>query len=93
MFGAAALFVFLVLVAQYESWTLPLAIVMIVPMCLLASVTGLLARGMPPRDALVAAVYLHGLAGDLATARLGEESLVASDLVESLPDAFAALRD
>jgi hydrophobe/amphiphile efflux-1 (HAE1) family protein len=47
VFGAAALFVFLVLVAQYESWTLPLAIVMIVPMCLLASVTGLLARGMP----------------------------------------------
>jgi len=47
VFGAAALFVFLVLVAQYESWKLPLAIFLIVPMCLLASVTGLLARGMP----------------------------------------------
>jgi hydrophobe/amphiphile efflux-1 (HAE1) family protein len=47
VFGAAALFVFLVLVAQYESWKIPLAIVLIVPMCLLASVTGLLARGMP----------------------------------------------
>ena len=47
VFGAAALFVFLVLVAQYESWKLPLAIVLIVPMCLLASVTGLLVRGMP----------------------------------------------
>ena len=47
VFGAAALFVFLVLVAQYESWTLPLAIILIVPMCLLASITGLLARGMP----------------------------------------------
>ncbi len=47
VFGAAALFVFLVLAAQYESWTLPLAVVMIVPMCLLASVTGLLMRGMP----------------------------------------------
>jgi hydrophobe/amphiphile efflux-1 (HAE1) family protein len=47
VFGAAALFVFLVLVAQYESWKLPMAIVLIVPMCLLASVTGLLARGMP----------------------------------------------
>jgi hypothetical protein len=45
-FGAAALFVFLVLAAQYESWNLPLAVVMIVPMCLLASVTGLLWRGM-----------------------------------------------
>ncbi|NBB10210.1 efflux RND transporter permease subunit [Pseudomonas sp. SLFW] len=47
VFGAAALFVFLVLVAQYESWRLPLAIVLIVPMCILASVTGLMARGMP----------------------------------------------
>lgn len=47
IFGAAALFVFLVLVAQYESWELPLAIILIVPMCPIASVTGLLARGMP----------------------------------------------
>jgi hydrophobe/amphiphile efflux-1 (HAE1) family protein len=47
VFGAAALFVFLVLVAQYESWKLPLAIVLIVPMCILASVTGLAVRGMP----------------------------------------------
>lgn len=47
VFGAAALFVFLVLVAQYESWKLPLAIVLIVPMCILASVTGLAIRGMP----------------------------------------------
>jgi multidrug efflux pump len=47
VFGAAALFVFLVLAAQYESWNLPLAVVMIVPMCLLASVTGLLWRDMP----------------------------------------------
>ena len=46
VFGAAALFVFLVLAAQYESWKLPLAVVLIVPMCLLASVTGLLERGM-----------------------------------------------
>jgi hydrophobe/amphiphile efflux-1 (HAE1) family protein len=47
VFGAAALFVFLVLVAQYENWKLPLSIVSILPMCLLASVTGLLSRGMP----------------------------------------------
>ena len=46
IFGASALFVFLVLAAQYESWTLPLANFLIVPMCLLASVTGLLIRGM-----------------------------------------------
>jgi hydroxyethylthiazole kinase-like uncharacterized protein yjeF len=55
-------------------------------------VGAMLARGLPAPDALVAAVYLHGSAGDLAAARLGEESLIASDLIESLPDAFAALR-
>ncbi|MEM5314560.1 multidrug efflux RND transporter permease subunit [Paraburkholderia sp. JHI869] len=47
IFGVAALFVFLVLAAQYESWKTPLAIVLIVPMCLLASSTGLHVRGMP----------------------------------------------
>jgi hydrophobe/amphiphile efflux-1 (HAE1) family protein len=46
VFGAAALFVFLVLAAKYESWRVPLAVVLIVPMCLLASVSGLLFRGM-----------------------------------------------
>ena len=45
VFGAAALFVFLVLAAQYESLKIPLAVVLIVPMCLLASVTGLRLRG------------------------------------------------
>jgi HAE1 family hydrophobic/amphiphilic exporter-1 len=38
-------FVFLLLAAQYESWTLPLAVILIVPMCLLAGVSGLLFRG------------------------------------------------
>src|SRR5207253_394067 len=46
IFGAAALFVFLVLAAKYESWKLPLSVVLIVPMCLLASVSGLLFRGL-----------------------------------------------
>jgi hydrophobe/amphiphile efflux-1 (HAE1) family protein len=47
IFGASALFVFLVLAAQYESWKVPLAIVLIVPMCLLAATTGLNIRTMP----------------------------------------------
>jgi hydrophobe/amphiphile efflux-1 (HAE1) family protein len=46
IFAASVLFVFLVLAAQYESWSLPLSVVLIVPMCLLAAVTGLLLRGM-----------------------------------------------
>jgi ADP-dependent NAD(P)H-hydrate dehydratase / NAD(P)H-hydrate epimerase len=48
----------------------------------------LLARGLEPADALAAAVYLHGLAGDVAAERVGQESLVASDVIEALPEAF-----
>jgi multidrug efflux pump len=46
VFGAAVVFVFLLLAAQYESWGLPFAVVLIVPMCLLAAVSGLMLRGM-----------------------------------------------
>nr|MDJ0514562.1 efflux RND transporter permease subunit [Methyloceanibacter sp.] len=46
VFLAAVVFVFLLLAAQYESWGLPLAVILIVPMCLLAAVSGLLLRGM-----------------------------------------------
>jgi multidrug efflux pump subunit AcrB len=42
MFGLAVVFVFLVLAAQYESWALPLAVILVVPMCLLCSIAGVL---------------------------------------------------
>ncbi|MDF1748611.1 MAG: multidrug efflux RND transporter permease subunit [Alphaproteobacteria bacterium] len=45
VFGAAVLFVFLLLAAQYESWLLPLAVILIVPMCLLAAMLGVNFRG------------------------------------------------
>ncbi|ALK08726.1 efflux RND transporter permease subunit [Blastochloris viridis] len=45
-FVLGVVFVFLVLAAQYESLTLPLAVILIVPMCLVASITGILLRGM-----------------------------------------------
>jgi hydrophobe/amphiphile efflux-1 (HAE1) family protein len=44
-FVLAVVFVFLVLAAQYESLTLPLAIVLIVPMCLVAAISGVIMRG------------------------------------------------
>ena len=63
VFAAAVVFVFLLLAAQYESWVLPLAVILIVPMCLLAAVTGLLARGMDVNIlAQVGFVVLVGLA-------------------------------
>jgi multidrug efflux pump subunit AcrB len=46
VFGMAVFFVFLVLAAQYESLTLPLAIVLIVPMCLFAAMLGVQIRGL-----------------------------------------------
>ena len=56
-------------------------------------VAGLIAQH--PRHALAAtalAVYLHGLAGDLASESVGESSLVATDLLRFLPQAFAEMR-
>jgi multidrug efflux pump subunit AcrB len=46
IFPLCVLFVFLVLAAQYESWALPLAIILIVPMCLLAAISGVFLRAM-----------------------------------------------
>ena len=44
-FALAVVFVFLVLAAQFESLTLPLAVILIVPMCLVAAITGVILRG------------------------------------------------
>jgi hydrophobe/amphiphile efflux-1 (HAE1) family protein len=44
-FVLAVVFVFLVLAAQFESLTLPLAVILIVPMCLVAAISGVLLRG------------------------------------------------
>ena len=46
IFGLAVLFVFLVLAAQYESWTLPLAIILIVPLAVLSALLGVMLRGL-----------------------------------------------
>jgi ADP-dependent NAD(P)H-hydrate dehydratase / NAD(P)H-hydrate epimerase len=43
-------------------------------------------------ERLCLAVYLHGLAGDLAAEKLGEESLVATDLLRFLPEAWTSIR-
>ena len=50
VFALAVVFVFLVLAALYESWSLPLGIVMVVPMCLLSSVAGLVWIAHKPVD-------------------------------------------
>jgi len=87
VFAASALFVFLVLAAQYESWKTPLAIVLIVPMCLLASAIGLNIRGMPIDIlAQIGFVVLVGLAAknailivEFAKQRQDEDGVAAED--------------
>jgi multidrug efflux pump subunit AcrB len=46
VFALAVVLVFLVLAAQYESWALPLAVILVVPMCLLCSITGVVLAKM-----------------------------------------------
>ncbi|RMH08096.1 MAG: NAD(P)H-hydrate dehydratase [Nitrospirae bacterium] len=53
---------------------------------------GLLAQGLAPWDAARAGVYLHGLAGDLACQKYGAPSLLAGDLLDSLPHALCQLQ-
>jgi hydrophobe/amphiphile efflux-1 (HAE1) family protein len=62
-FGLAVVFVFLLLAALYESWLLPLAVVLIVPMCILAAMIGVNMAGLD-RNILVeiGLVVLVGLA-------------------------------
>lgn len=56
-------------------------------------ITGLLAKGYKQEKACKLGMYLHGLAGDLAVKDLGKESLIASDIIKYLPQAFLRLED
>ena len=54
---------------------------------------GLLARGYQQREAALLGMYLHGLAGDMAANDLGQESLIASDIIRYLPRAIRKLQE
>lgn len=56
-------------------------------------ITSLLAQGYPSLHATILGVYLHGLAGDFAVLNESEETLVASDIVEHLADAFNFIKN
>ncbi len=56
----------------------------------LAGICGaLLSQGGKPFDCAAAAVFIHGLAGDLAARRLGKISMLPTDIISELPNAFA----
>jgi ADP-dependent NAD(P)H-hydrate dehydratase / NAD(P)H-hydrate epimerase len=54
-------------------------------------VLAMLGRGLAPLQAAILGVYIHGLAGDFARDENGEESLIASDIIDNLGAAFKAL--
>lgn len=56
-------------------------------------IAGLLAQGMSEFDAAKLAVYLHGLSGELASEKLTEYSVMASDLIDYIPTAIKTLTE
>jgi ADP-dependent NAD(P)H-hydrate dehydratase / NAD(P)H-hydrate epimerase len=56
-------------------------------------VAGMLAQTTHSITAVIAGVYLHGLAGDVACEKTGEQSLIATDLLGALPEAFRKVRE
>jgi len=59
--------------------------------CLTGVIAALLAQGLGAWEAARLGVHVHGLAGDLAAAELGQVALIASDLLTYLPAAFKSL--
>ena len=54
-------------------------------------IAGLMAQGIPSKNAAALGVYLHGLAGDIAAETLGMHGLMASDVLKAVPEAIFAL--
>lgn len=55
-------------------------------------ITGLLAQGLGTADAACCGVYLHGLAGEAVTRKLGNAGSLASDLLEQIPATICRLK-
>jgi NAD(P)H-hydrate epimerase len=55
-------------------------------------ITALMCQGLSSVDATRLGVHVHGLAGDLAAVAVGEVSLIATDLIRHLPQAFQRLK-
>lgn len=56
-------------------------------------ITSLLAQGYGREDACRLAVYVHGMAGDIAAERMGEISMTAQDIIDALPEAWKKLSE
>jgi len=60
---------------------------------LTGAVAAMFTMGLPWREGIRMGVFLHGRAGDLAAARLGEDGLTAGDLLQDLPQAVREMRE
>ena len=54
-------------------------------------IAGFLAQGLSPMDSARLGVYIHGLAGDLASAELGHRGMIAGDIIDCVPEAILDL--
>jgi hydrophobe/amphiphile efflux-1 (HAE1) family protein len=86
VFALAVVFVFLVLAAQYESWKLPLAVILVVPMCLLCSIIGVeLSRSDVTLFTQIGFVVLVGLAS--------KNAILIVEFAKQRQEAGVGLRD
>ncbi len=54
-------------------------------------ISALLAQGLSPQDAAISGIYMHGITGDVVAERKGEHSLIASDMIKTIPAVFKSL--
>jgi NAD(P)H-hydrate epimerase len=55
-------------------------------------ISAFLAQGLTPQNASILGVYMHGLIGDIVAEKKGKHSLIASDIINTIPAVFKALR-
>ncbi len=56
-------------------------------------ILSLLGQGYKPKHAAILGVYLHGLAGDIASEKIGQEAIIASDIVDNLGPAYLKIKE
>ncbi|MFP3861218.1 MAG: NAD(P)H-hydrate dehydratase, partial [Bacteroidales bacterium] len=55
-------------------------------------ITSLVGQGYSPKLAAIIGVFLHGMAGDIAAEQNSKESLIATDIIEFLGDAYKRIK-
>lgn len=56
-------------------------------------ILSLLGQGYEPKDAAIIGVYLHGLSGDIASVNIGQEAVIASDIIENIGAAYLKIKE